>query len=93
MVKRKRFTLMPAVALATLSLMIALPTLSSMHLYAATSEDFTTVTVRGGDTLWKIAATHTQSGGDVQETIERIAQANHLTSATLQIGQTLRIPQ
>jgi len=91
--KRKRFTLMPAVALASLSLMIALPTLSSTHLYAAESVRFATVRVHGGDTLWNIAATHTSSGGDVQETIERISQANHLKSATLQVGQTLRIPQ
>jgi len=35
MVKRRRFTLMPAIMLAALSLMVTVPALSSMHLYAA----------------------------------------------------------
>ena len=35
--RRKRLTLMPVIALAALSLMVALPTLSGMRLYAATA--------------------------------------------------------
>ena len=93
MVKRKRFTLMPIIALATLSLMVALPTLSSMHLYAASSEHFATVTVQPGQTLWAIAASHTANDGDVQETVDKIASANHLASTAVLPGQHLRIPQ
>ncbi len=58
-VTRKKFTLMPAIALAALSLMVALPTLSSMHLYAASAQRYATVTVHPGDTLWSIASAHT----------------------------------
>ena len=93
MVKRKRFTLMPMIALATLSLMVALPTLSNMHLYAASTERFATVTVQPGETLWAIAAAHTSQSGDVQETIDRITQSNHLASTAVLPGQHLRIPQ
>ena len=92
MVRRKRFSLMPAISLVALSLMVALPTLSNIHLYAATARRFTVVTVQPGDTLWSIAAKHTGSG-DVQETIDRISEANHLAVATLQPGEHLRIPQ
>ncbi len=92
MVTRKRFTLMPAIALAALSLMVTLPTLSSMHLYAATPQRFSTVTVAAGDTLWSIASAHTKNSGDVQETIDRITEANHLRAASLAPGQKLRIP-
>ena len=56
--RRKRFTLMPAIAVAALGLMVALPTLSSVRLYAATARHYNTVTVRPGDTLWGIAAAH-----------------------------------
>src|SRR5271166_4661558 len=70
--RRKKLTLMPAIALAALSLMVALPTLSSMHLYAASAQRYTTVTVQPGDTLWSIASAHTSSAGDVQESIDRI---------------------
>jgi len=90
--RRKRFTLMPAIALVGLGLLVALPTLSSMRLYAATAERYATVTVHPGDTLWSIASSHTGSGSDVQETVDRIADANHLSTGTIQPGEHLRIP-
>jgi nucleoid-associated protein YgaU len=91
--RRKRFTLMPAIALAALSLMVALPTLSSMRLYAATTQHYATVIVQPGDTLWSIAAARSSGSGDVQELVDRISDANHLQAATLQPGQRLRIPE
>ncbi len=93
MVTRKKFTLMPAIALAALSLMVTLPTLSSMHLYAASAERYATVTVHPGDTLWSIASAHTNDNGSVQETIDRITEANHLRVSEIAPGQKLRIPQ
>ncbi|MDP9017752.1 MAG: LysM peptidoglycan-binding domain-containing protein [Candidatus Eremiobacteraeota bacterium] len=91
--KSKKFTLMPIIALATLSLMVALPTLSSMHLYAASTERFQTITVNPGESLWGIAAAHTASDGDVQETVDQIAAVNHLGTTSVLPGQHLRIPQ
>ena len=84
---------MPAIALVALSLMVALPTLSSARLYAASTQRYTTVTVGPGDTLWSIAASRGPANADIQETIDRITEANHLTVATLQPGEHLRIPQ
>jgi LysM repeat protein len=84
---------MPAIALVTLSLMVALPTLSNVKLYAAGTQRFTTITVAPGDTLWSIAAAHGQPNGDIQETIDRITEANHLAIATIQPGEHLQIPQ
>jgi Tfp pilus assembly protein FimV len=92
-VTRRRFTLMPAIALAALSLMVTLPALSSMHLYAASTQRYSTVVVRPGDTLWSIASMHTPQNADVQDTIDRITEANHLQAATLQPGEKLRIPE
>lgn len=91
-VRRKRFTLMPAIALAALGLMVALPTLSSMRLYAATTQRYVSVTVQPGDTLWTIASRRAGSGADVQEVVDRITDANHLTGGTLQPGERLKIP-
>ncbi len=90
---RKKITLMPVIALVALSLTVTLPTLSGMRLYAATAQRYTTVTVQRGDTLWSIAASHSAPNADVQETIDRISQANHLAAASLQPGQHLRIPE
>ena len=90
--KRRRFTLMPLITLAALSAMVTVPALSSMHLYAATPQHFATVVVRSGDTLWSIASAHTASSSDVQDTIDRITEVNHLSGASLEPGQRLRIP-
>ena len=93
MATRKRFTLMPAIALAALSLIVTVPTLSSMHLYAATAQRYAEVTVQPGDTLWSIASAHTGSTGDVQDTIDRISAVNHVQASMLYPGQKLRIPE
>jgi LysM repeat protein len=90
--RRKRVTLMPVIALASLSLMVALPSLSSTRLYAASAPRYAVVTVAPGDTLWSIAAAHS-SDSDVQDTIDRITATNHLRGAELQPGQKLRIPE
>ena len=92
MIKRRRFTLMPAIMLAALSLMVTVPALSSMHLYAAGAQRYATVVVHPGDTLWGIASSHTARSADVQDTIDRIAEINHLGSAPIVPGERLRIP-
>ena len=93
MSRRKRLSLMPAIALAALGLTVALPTLSSMRLYAATAPRYATVTVRPGDTLWSIATAHSAPNADVQESVDRITSANHLEGGSLQPGQHLRVPE
>lgn len=90
---RKRFTLMPLIALLGLSLTVTLPMLSGMRLHAASATRYTTVVVRSGDTLWSIAAANTAADADVQATIDRISSINHLRGAMLQPGEHLRIPQ
>ena len=91
--RRKRITLMPAVAMAALSALIAVPELSSSRLYAAGPERFASVTVKAGDSLWAIADTYTPEGGNVQETIDQIMTANHLSGATVIPGEKLKIPR
>jgi LysM repeat protein len=91
--RRKRFSLMPAIALAALGLMTALPTLSSVRLYAASTQRYVTVTVRPGDTIWSIAVAHARPSSDVQEIVDRISDTNHLKAGMLQPGERLRIPQ
>jgi len=84
---------MPAIALAGLALMVAVPTLSSTRLYAASAQRYASITVRPGDTLWSIAAAHTAPSSDLQEVVDRISDANHLQSGTIQPGEHLRIPE
>ena len=88
----KRFSLMPAVSLAALGAIVAVPLLSSTHLYAAGTPRYANVTVRQGDSLWKLAQAGTAPDADVQETIDQIIAVNRLRGAALVPGQHLRIP-
>lgn len=47
--------------------------------------------VKSGDTLWSIASTQ-YSGGDTREGVYKIRSANHLSDATITIGQRLVLP-
>jgi len=91
--RRKRLTLMPAVALAALGALVTVPTLSAAGLYAAPPQRFDSVRVRPGDSLWRIAEQYTADGADVQETIDQIVATNHLSGATIVPGENLKIPR
>ncbi|MEI6689399.1 MAG: LysM peptidoglycan-binding domain-containing protein [Thermoleophilia bacterium] len=49
-----------------------------------------TYIVQPGDSLWNIAE-HT-SAGDPRDMVGRIEELNHLSSSTIQAGQTLLLP-
>ncbi|MEA2720745.1 MAG: hypothetical protein QOJ39_2609 [Candidatus Eremiobacteraeota bacterium] len=89
---KQKLTLMPLVALGALSLAVTLPALSST-VHAAPPVAYKTITVHAGETLWTLAESKTAPTGDVQATVDQIIATNHLSSATLQIGQHLRVPK
>ena len=88
-----RVTLMPAVALATLGAVVAIPALSASRLHAASPQHPAIVTVAAGDSLWAIASRYTPADGSIQETVDAIVTANHLSSATVTPGESLRVPR
>ncbi len=90
--QKRKLTLMPAVALAALSLAVMLPAISST-VHAAPPVSYATVTVRAGDSLWSLAERTTPAGGDVQATVDQIVGANHLPTASLAVGQKVRVPK
>ncbi len=91
--RRKRMSLMPALALAALGAIVTIPALSVSRLYAAAPEHFGIVTVQRGETLWGLAEQQTPPGGDVQATIDTIISLNHLDGATIVAGERLKIPR
>jgi LysM repeat protein len=90
---KKRFTLMPLIAIAGLSLVVTLPALSATQPHAAKPVTYTMVTVKSGDSLWNIADQRTAAGGDVQATVDAIIAVNHLSGAAISPGQHLQIPE
>jgi LysM domain len=53
------------------------------------------VTVQPGQTLWDVAsrAAERTGGGDVRSMMTHLEAVNHLDSTTLQVGQTLHVPE
>jgi nucleoid-associated protein YgaU len=49
--------------------------------------------VVAGDTLWGIAAEHTESGDDVRRMVNLIKEASALDGGTIFPGQILLVPQ
>ena len=84
---------MPAVSLAALSGLIAIPALSQARLYAASAQHSVAVTVHAGENLWSIADRYTPADASTQETVDRILAANHLADATIHAGQRLTVPR
>jgi LysM repeat protein len=91
--RKKRFTLMPLIAIAGLSLVVTLPALSATQLHAAKPVTYATVTVKSGDSLWTIASRRTDENGDVQAMVDEIIAVNHLSGAAVNPGQRLQIPE
>ena len=91
--KRKRIDLMPAVALAALAAIVAIPALSQSRLYAASPAHATSVIVHRGESLWTIADRFTPADASTQDTVDRILATNHLSSASIVPGERLQIPR
>lgn len=52
----------------------------------------TSYTVQPGDTLWSYAESITPQGGDVRDTVSKLAELNHLDDESLETGQRLLVP-
>lgn len=59
--------------------------------------NYETISVAQGNTLWSIASYQQENnpyyiGKDVRDIVNDLRRVNQLTNASLQIGQTLRVP-
>ncbi len=91
--RKRKPTLFPLIALSALGLVVTLPLFSDTSLHAAPVAHYATATVHPGETLWSIAAAHTDADGNVQDTIDRIVTINHLPTGSIAPGLRLRIPE
>jgi LysM repeat protein len=80
-----RILIAAAVVICTVALMLGM---ASPSPGASTPAHYR---VKSGDTLWSIASTH-YSGGDTRDGVYKIRSANHLSDATITVGQRLALP-
>jgi nucleoid-associated protein YgaU len=52
----------------------------------------TSYRIRGGDTLWQIAADYGPDGMDRRQVVSVIERLNDLDAGSLQVGQVIEIP-
>lgn len=91
--RRKKFTLMPLIALGGLSLAVTVPVLSAVTIHAAAPVRYATVIVQPGDNVWSLAARRAATDADIQSVVDNILAVNHIGSAGLTPGQRIRIPE
>ncbi|MCB1245879.1 MAG: LysM peptidoglycan-binding domain-containing protein [Acidimicrobiia bacterium] len=81
-----------ALSIISITVVIILMLLASAVQATPDPTETTEYRVRGGDTLWQIAAEYGPSGMDRRDVVQIIQRINDLDSDTLQIGQLLEIP-
>lgn len=91
---KKRFN--PAKFFRGIGLLIILTLTLSIFIKSsatgALQTEYKQVTVKKGDTIWKIARENKNNQSDIEEAIYTIRQANELKNTNLQPGQMLKIP-
>ena len=75
-----------------LSFIFFLSAMGSNSVYGDGEVEYIYVTVKAGDSLWEIAASHTSNHRDVRETIIKIKRMNDLSSDILYVGDILKVP-
>jgi hypothetical protein len=89
--RRGRVVLAVLAALVLAGLFVAGATAAQASSPAAAHRGDTRVFVQPGDTLWSIAH-RAQPGADPQAVVQDILSANHLSSASVTVGQRLWVP-
>lgn len=91
----KKSVNMVTVALTVLfifAFFILINTFGNLNAYGDGEQEFVTITVSAGDTLWSIAERVTPEHRDLRDTISIIRKHNELHSDLLMVGDTLSVP-
>jgi len=86
-IKKARLIFVLFTAIIILGLFIT----SFQRVSAANQDDFITIIVKDGDTLWNIAQKHT-TGKDIRKAIYEIEKLNNIKKSIIYTGQQLKIP-
>lgn len=81
-----------ALSIISITIVVVLLLLSSASQASLEAGETISYRVKGGDTLWQIAADHGPADRDRREIVALIERINELDAGSLQIGQVIEIP-
>ncbi|MBN2796498.1 MAG: LysM peptidoglycan-binding domain-containing protein [Clostridia bacterium] len=76
-----------------LTFFMLINTFGNLNAYGDGEQEFITVQVKAGDSLWSIADAYTPDHRDLRETMSIIRRYNHLNSDNLMVGDQLEVPK
>lgn len=82
-----------SILIITLIMIIVFSAFShSLTASAINKTNYIEVTVRPGDTIWKIAKEHASEGKDIREIVYLISKINDIDDSIIHSGEVLEIP-
>ena len=81
-----------ALSIISITVVVILLLLASAVQATPDPTQTTSYRIRGGDTLWQIAADHGPEGMDRRHVVSVIERLNDLDAGSLQVGQVIEIP-
>lgn len=90
-VNKKRFTFSISFILV-LAMTLSMFAFLSLQVEGSTEQQYISVHVQPGDTLWSIAGRYVDENMDIRELIYHIEHKNKLVSSAIYPGQELQIP-
>ncbi|MFO7636978.1 MAG: LysM peptidoglycan-binding domain-containing protein [Clostridia bacterium] len=86
---KKRFM---AISIIILSLVLSSFMITLRPTQSKQQDSYYEVVIVKGDTLWDIASSINHQNQDIRKIVRHIKQINHLESAEIFVGQTIRVP-
>jgi LysM repeat protein len=84
--KRRFITFLSIASIITFTVLFA------TNAYGAKVQNFKTITVTQGDTLWDIASQYVGQGQDIREYIYELKTVNKMPTSEIYAGTRLKIP-
>ena len=85
-------TRLRALSIISITVVVILLLLASAVQATPDPTETTSYRVRGGDTLWQIAAEYGPDGMDRRAVVSVIERLNEIDAGALQVGQVIEIP-
>ncbi len=94
-VRRRKINRRPLILsfIIVITFLFIFSTIGPTNSYGDGEIEYIETHVEVGDSLWSIAAKHTDSNDDIRRTLSHIVKANNIQSSIIYPGQLIKIPK